>query len=193
MTSAAAKINENYQLVTRTKAAAGEENSQSDLLHILLLDMVLFSADVFTVIVNEINLYFGPNTNASVRMTEENNNDGKINKAHPIWGALTLITPFLPMLVFGPFVAVLVAKEGSLVDKKSCQRLGFVPLSILLCVPFSVVATPLYVIFVIGASLYRVCKPLSVEVGDSTYGIHGALKTAEISLESAIHTSLGNR
>ena len=122
MTSAAAKINENYQLVTRTKAAAGEENSQSDLLHILLLDMVLFSADVFTVIVNEINLYFGPNTNASVRMTEENNNDGKINKAHPIWGALTLITPFLPMLVFGPFVAVLVAKEGSLVDKKNLAK-----------------------------------------------------------------------
>ena len=28
---AAARINENYQLVTRTKAAAGEENSQSEM------------------------------------------------------------------------------------------------------------------------------------------------------------------
>ena len=77
-------------------------------LNILLLDTVLFSADVFTDIANGVNLYFGPNTNASVNMTEEDNNDGKINKAHPIWGALTLTTPFLPMLVFSTAGALVV-------------------------------------------------------------------------------------
>ena len=73
---------------------------------ILSLDTLLFGADVYTDIANGINLYFGPNTNSTANKTEENANDGKITKAHPIWGTLTLITPFLPMMVVPPMIAL---------------------------------------------------------------------------------------
>ena len=81
--------------------------------NILSLDTALFTADVFTDIANGINLYYGPDTNTTANNTEENNNDGQIKKAHPIWGALTLATPFLPMLVGAPIIAVTYTPKSS--------------------------------------------------------------------------------
>ena len=60
-------------------------------------------------------------------------------------------------------------------------------LSIFLCVPFTAVATPMYIVFVIGVGVYRIFAPKSVEAAGTTQGM---LKTAEISLESAIQTCL---
>ena len=149
--------------------------------NILLLDTALFTADVFTDIANGINLYYGPDTDATANNTEENNNDGQIKKAHPIWGALTLSTPFLPMLVGAPIIAVTYTPKGS------CLKVCAVLLSILLCVPFTAVATPMYIVFVIGVGVYRIFAPKSVEAAGTTQGM---LKTAEISLESAVQTCL---
>ena len=149
--------------------------------NILFLDTALFTADVFTDIANGINLYYGPDTDATADNTEENNNDGQIKKAHPIWGALTLATPFLPMLVGAPIIAV------TYTPKSSCLKVCAVLLSILLCVPFTAVATPMYIVFVISVGVYRIFAPKSVEAAGTTQGM---LKTAEISLESAIQTCL---
>ena len=58
---------------------------------------------MFTDVANGINLYYGPDPNATVKETE--GDDGRIKKAHPIWGVLMLTTPFIPMIMACLFVA----------------------------------------------------------------------------------------
>ena len=67
---------------------------------------LLFSDDVFTDVANGINLYKGRDPNATVNETEGVINDGRIRKAHSIWGVMMLTIPFLPMTVVAPLAAI---------------------------------------------------------------------------------------
>ena len=154
--------------------------------NVLSLDTALFSADVFTDFANGINLYTGPDTDATVNETEGASKHGSITKPHPVWGVMMLSIPFLPMMVAAPIVALMFTEEKGL-----CTRIGLVLLAIVLSLPFTAVFTPAYVLFVIGVGVFRVIAPKKV---DGNYKIsHGLLKTAEISLESAIQTCLGKK
>ena len=133
---------------------------------------------------NGINLYYGPDPNATLNKTEGVSEDGRITQAHPIWGVLTLTIPFLPMLVFAPLLAMIVNDEEGLSTK-----IGWVCLAIALSLPFTAVATPIYVLYVIGVGIFRVIAPNKLK--DDYKAAHGYCKTAEISMESAIQTCLG--
>ena len=101
------ELNENYQLVERAKAAAGKQSSSKvSCFNTLSLDTALFSADVFTDVANGINLYYGPDPNTTVNETEGGINDGRIRKAHPVWGVMMITIPFLPMMVVAFFYAI---------------------------------------------------------------------------------------
>ena len=98
------ELNENYQLFERAKAAAGRKSSSKvSCFNVLSLDTALFSADVFTDVANGINLYMGPDPNATMNETEGANKHGSITKSHPVWGVMMLSIPFLPMMVMLPF------------------------------------------------------------------------------------------
>ena len=138
---------------------------------------------MFTDVANGINLYYGPDPNATVNETEGIVDDGRIRKPHPVWGVMMLTIPFFPMMVAAPFVALYFAK-----DSGSWKKLGSVLLAIALSLPFTAVATPIYVLFVLGVGVCRVIAPKKMEDFEV---LHGVLKTAEISLESAVQTCLG--
>ena len=151
--------------------------------NILSSDTALFSADVFTDVANGINLYYGPDPNATVNQTE--GDDGRIRKAHPVWGVLMLTIPFLPMMV----VAVMFAVMAVIAGAGLCTKIGVVLLAIPVSLVFTAVATPVYVLYVLGVGICRVigCGGVSEDVKAT----QGELKTLEISLESAIQTCLG--
>ena len=109
---------------------------------------------MFTDVANGINLYYGPDPNATLNETEGVIEDGRIRKAHPIWGVLMLTIPFLPMILFAPLSAIMWKYEDGW-----CTRFGFVFLAIVLCLPFSAIATPIYVLFVCGYGVFRVIVP----------------------------------
>ena len=180
------ELNENYQLVERVKAAAGEiSSSKVPCFNTLSLDTALFSADVFTDVANGLNLYYGPDPNATLNQTE--GDDGRIRKAHPVWGVLMLTIPFLPMfammamMVFAPMLADEEIGIGT--------KIGFALVAIPLSLVFSAVATPVYVLFVLGVGICRVVGCGCV--GEDSKATQGGLKTLEVSLESAIQTCLG--
>ena len=137
---------------------------------------------MFTDVANGINLYYGPDPNATVNQTEVD--DGRIKKAHPVWGVLMLTIPFLPMLAFVP-----IAVEAVTAGEGSCTKIGVVLLAIPLSLVFTAVATPVYVLYVLGVGISRVigCGCVS----EDSKATQGQLKTLEISLESAIQTCLG--
>ena len=92
-------------LLERAKAAAGKKSSSKvPCFNTLSLDTALFSADVFTDVANGLNLYYGPDPNATLNQTD--GDDGRIKKAHPVWGVLMLTIPFIPMMVFALVVTV---------------------------------------------------------------------------------------
>ena len=140
---------------------------------------------MFTDVANGINLYYGPDPNATVNETEGVVDDGRIRKAHPIWGVLMLTIPFIPMILVGPWFAIALTAY----EEGWCTRLRLVPLAIVLCLPFSAIATPIYVLFVCGVGVFRVIVPKKLDDKFKMY--HGILKTAEISTESAFQTCLG--
>ena len=110
--------------------------------------------------------------------------DGRIKKAHPVWGVLMLTIPFLPMMVIAPLIAI-DATDG----KGSCTRIGVVLLAIVLSLPFTAIATPVYIPYVLGVGI---CGVIGCgRVGEGYKKMQGFLKTLEISLESAIQTCLG--
>ena len=181
------ELNENYQLVERAKAAAGKQSSSVPCFNkYQSLDTALFSADVFTDVANGITLYYGPDPNTTVNETEGGINDGRITKPHPVWGLMTVAISFNPMMVVAPILAI---RFTAIADKGSCTKLGAVLLAIPLSLVFTALATPAYVLFVIGLGIFRAIAPKKVtkifKMG------HGLLKTLEISLESAIQTCLG--
>ena len=55
----------------------------------------------------------------------------------------------------------------------------------------AVIATPLYIVFVCGMGILRIISPEKFDNMTKYKQLHGVLKTAEISLESAIQTWLG--
>ena len=135
---------------------------------------------MFTDVANGINLYYGPDPNATVNQTEVD--DGRIKKAHPVWGVLMLTIPFLPMMVFVPIAAIACIDEAV---SRTKIVLVLLPLSLV----FTAIATPCYVLFVLGVGISRVigCGCVSEDSKET----QGQLKTLEISLESAIQTCLG--
>jgi len=185
-------------LCSRTKAVA---------------DTVLFATDVVTDLLNGMKFYTGPTRNATgtvnetrvllfsfveavvngTRMNEtevgnstcnEGKWDGSIRKAHPVWGATMLAIPFLPMMLVGPMLAwSLTEKYGA-----TAKIVGML-VSILLSLPFTALATPLSVLFVITVGVLRVISP--VELPEKVNHWYGVLKTAEISLESALQACVG--
>ena len=139
---------------------------------------------MFTDVANGINLYYGPDPNATVNETEGVVDEGRIRKAHPIWGVLMLTIPFIPMTLVPTLLAIALPDEVGW-----CTRLGFLFLAIVLCLPFSAIATPIYVLFVCGVGVFRVIVPKKLEIEFKF--VHGILKTAEIATESAFQTCLG--
>ena len=179
----------------------------------LFLDTVLFATDVVTDLLNGMKFYTGPTRNATgtvnetrvllfsfveavvngTRMNEtevgnstcnEGKWDGSIRKAHPVWGATMLAIPFLPMMLVGPMFAWSLTENYGATGK----IVGLL-VSILLSLPFTALATPLSVLFVITVGVLRVISP--VELPEKVNHWYGVLKTAEISLESALQTCLG--
>ena len=138
---------------------------------------------MFTDIANGINLYMGPDPNTTVNETEEANGQGRITKPHPTWGVMMLSIPFLPMMVIPPFAAIGMTEREDL-----CTRLVYLLFAIALAFPFTAVATPIYVLFVVGVGVIGVISPRK---GEDYKQYQGMLKTGEISLESAIQTCLG--
>merc|ERR1712037_1087237 len=84
-------------LVNPTHSSLGERAKAA-------ADTALFSADVFTYVANGLNLNYGPDPNTTLNQTDVE--DGRIGKAHPVWGVLMLTIPFLPMMVFVPYFAI---------------------------------------------------------------------------------------
>ena len=68
--------------------------------------------------------------------------DGRIRKAHPVWGWLMLSIPFLPMLVAPlTFVFVFGDSKGNFCNALACVSIC--------AAPFTLIATPVYIIGVI--------------------------------------------
>ena len=110
----------------------------------------------------------GPDPNATVNETEGANKHGSITKPHPVWGVMMLSIPFLPMMLIAPLVAIAGTNKKGL-----CTRIGFLLLAIVLSLPFTAVATPAYVLFVIGVGGLRVIAPKKVnEVNKTGHGGH---------------------
>ena len=140
---------------------------------------------MFTDVANGVNLYMGPEPNAAVN-ERAIIDDGRIREPHPVWGVMMLLIPFLPMMVVAPLFAIVYTMEEGY---GSCTLLGVVLLAMALSFPFTAVATPIYVLYVCGVGIIRVIAP--EKLGKDYKKLHGMLKTAEISLESAIQTCLG--
>ena len=155
------------------------------------LDAALFSADVFTDVANGIILYRGPaggsDPIATLNDTEGVLDDGRIRQAQPRFGILVLTIPFLPMMVSLPWFAFALL---ALNEKRTWKtKLGTTLFSLLLSVPFTTLATPLYVLFVSAVGIFRVVAPQKLH-GGMKWKV-GLLKTAQILLESATQTCLG--
>merc|ERR1719458_485605 len=149
-------------------------------------DIASFATDVVTDVFNRLNL--GPG-NATMDDDTAKIKDGRIRKAHPIWGISMMAIPFLPMMIVWFLFPLSWTKD---LKGGACIRIGAVLFSIPLCVPFSAVATPISILMVCGFGIYGIIRPANFKPGDSKYKhIHGILKTAEISVESAIQTCLG--
>ena len=94
-------------------------------------DVVLDAADA-------LNLY---HSHATMNDEIEGVKDGRIKKAHPIWGISMCAIPFLPMLITCPLLALF------LIGKRSTRiKVLGVILALILSLPFSAVATPLYIL-----------------------------------------------
>ena len=95
----------------------------------------MFGADVVSDIYNGMILIHGP---ASLNATD----DGQTSKPHPVWGYSMLFIPFLPMLVMVGQLAFQDKIQGS---EHGCCRLGWTVLSLLVALPITALATPLYI------------------------------------------------
>ena len=148
---------------------------------------------MITDVANGINLYMGPDSN--ITEMESIVDDGRIREAHPIWGVMMITIPFLPMMVIAPVIAMMITAE-----KELCTKLGWTLLAITLSLPLTAVANPVYVLFVVGVGIFRMVAPKKFNGSNAPFSAvpnrghkkwHGRFKTAEISLESAIETCLG--
>ena len=90
-----------------------------------------------------MNLVKGPNINNSTMNETEVVKDGRIRKAHPVWGWLMLSIPFLPMLV-APLTIVFGMGDDNPFAFCCCLACFSI-----CAAPFTLVATPFYIIYVI--------------------------------------------
>ena len=157
-------------------------------------DIALFATDVVTDVFNKLNLRPG---NATIDDDDDTERIkyGGIKKAHPILGITMMAIPFIPMTIACPMLAVSVSVEAcGGTCGGTCITIVAVLFSILLALPFSALATPAYILLVCGIGIYGIIRPTKFKPGESEYKqIHGLLKTAEISVESAIQTCLGKK
>ena len=161
-------------------------------LDITVLDTTIFTVDVFTDVANGVNLVRGPakNSNSIIGNTST---PGRITKPYPIWGSQMIAIPFLPMLVHGFGMASLrwnpwmyLTSCGDLESSKGSNLV----LCLLLAIPFTIVATPWYICYVIFVGCRRVVRPQH-ENNNSLNRRSANFKSTEVLLESALQTSLG--
>ena len=181
----------------------------------------MFTADVFSDIANGVNLVLGPATGSSTDLianhsfTDNNlvahNNEftsnmtgalmqGRIKKAHPIWGTIMITIPFLPMLMIGIVQVVSLSsnpwlmmysciknQERQLKEIHKISKLGH----LLLLIPFSIVATPFYICYTIFTGLREIIWPNGDD--DSALDTDKAadLRSNEVLMESSLQTCLG--
>ena len=156
-------------------------------------DIALFATDVVTDVFNKLNLRPG---NATIDDDDDTERIkyGGIKKAHPILGITMMAIPFIPMTIACPMLAVSVSVEAcGGTCGGTCITIVAVLFSILLALPFSALATPAYILLVFGMGIYGIIRPTEFKPGDELKKYHGLLKTAEISVESAIQTCLGKK
>lgn len=138
-------------------------------------EVSLFGADVVSDIYNGMILIHGP---ASLNATD----DGQTSKPHPVWGYSMLFIPFLPMLVMVGQLAFQDKIQGS---EHGCCRLGWTVLSLLVALPITALATPLYILYILYTGVRKIISP-------THDGKRAAqLKTYEICVESSLQTCLG--
>ena len=169
----------------------------------------MFTADVFSDVANGVNLVLGPafatssstdnRSSTNMNMVAEITGasmQGKIKKAHPIWGTMTITIPLLPMLQYG------ISCVSCSVDPWSsmCHMYGYkerqveylqdkmaTAVHVLLLIPFTIIATPWYISYVICTGFRRLIWPSS-NVGRD---LAAQLRRNEVLLESSLQTCLG--
>ena len=105
-----------------------------------------------------------------------------IQQGDPVWGWMMLAFIALPMLVFFVGMVIVAMKDNSWWETL---------LYLLVCLPVSVNATPVYILYVIYAGARRVVQP--DWTGDSFMNTNMAawMKSLEIALESGPQSCLG--
>ena len=163
-------------------------------LDITVLDTTIFTVDVFTDVANGVNLVRGPSKNSTSMIGNTSSlSSGRITKPHPIWGSQMIAIPFLPMLVHGFGMASLrwnpwmyLTSCGDLESSKGSNLV----LCLLLAIPFTIIATPWYICYVIFVGCRRVVWPQHEE-NSSLIKRSANFKSSEVLLESALQTSMG--
>ena len=115
----------------------------------------------------------------------QDNNNYIVEKVVIIITAMVTI-PFIPMVVVGGGAAVEMVGD----QHSWCGRLALATRCILLAAPFTALATPAYVAFVLFVGLRKV---FNLNYDPEILGINARiLRSLEISTESALQTCLGN-
>ena len=172
--------------------------TSEETLSLFVLDTSIFTMDVFTDVANGVNLVRGPTENSTSMIGNTSKpSPGRIKKPHPIWGSQMIAIPFLPMLVHGFGLASLRYNPWKYLT--SCGDFSKMPepsmesnlvLCLLLAIPFTIIATPWYICYVIFVGCRRVVWPQHEE-NSSLIKRSANFKSSEVLLESALQTSLG--
>ena len=133
----------------------------------LIIDTTLFAVDVFTDVANGVNLALGPeNMTLPANVSAPLHLKGKLAKPHPIWGTTMILIPFLPMLAHGLHYAAMGFNPwrwlytcGGNSMFTADKAIQFRVLYLLLAVPFTIVATPWYVCYVILTGCHSILWP----------------------------------
>ena len=186
----------------------------------------MFTADVFSDVANGVNLVLGPATSSGKDLTANQSftdmtlvadtnlvaNDstsnmtgasmqGRIKKAHPIWGTMIITITCIPMLWVGISMVFMSANPWSSIHEVYCHQKGQNPYQnevanisrlghSLLLIPFTIVATPWYICYVICTGIREVIWP---NYDDSALRTDKAAKyrSNEVLLECSLQTCLG--
>ena len=118
---------------------------------------------MFTDVANGVNFVRGPENVTYMENMTAPTLDGRITRPHPIWGTLTITIPFLPMLFYGFNLAAFGYNPWDVMS--SCGELEGRDINQNICllwflaIPFTFVATPWYICFVIWVGCRRVIWP----------------------------------
>ena len=182
----------------------------------------MFTADVFSDVANGVNLVLGPATSSGADFSftdmtlvadtnlvahDSTSNmtgasmQGRIKKAHPIWGTMIITITCIPMLWVGISMVFMSANPWSSIHEMYCHQKGQNPYQnevtnigrlghSLLLIPFTIVATPWYICYVICTGIREVIWP---NYDDSALRTDKAAKyrSNEVLLESSLQICLG--